>query len=252
MQSGEDKRRRPGAVKNFWRRVRKPIAQSRFVKNALATLLTAGLRLVCRTNPPVAGSDDLKALCIQYGPAIFTLWHGQHILGPSYWPREEPLVAMVSKSADGELNALVLEKLGVEVARGSGGREDANHLEKGGARALIALKKSLKAGKNVCLIADIPHGTPRDAGLGIVTLARLSGRPIVPLAIVTSRRKVLEKSWDKTTICLPFGRGTIVAGEPVLVGAEAGADEMERKRLEVTASLDRATEKAYRLVDGIR
>ena len=63
------------------------------------------------------------------------------------------------------------------------------------------------------MIADIPHGTPREAGLGIVTLARLSGRPIVPWRIATSRRKVLEKSWDKTTINLPFGRCAIVVGD---------------------------------------
>ena len=96
--------------------------------------------------------------------------------------RREPLVAMVSRSADAELNALVIEKFGFEAVRGSGGRESTRHLDKGGARALIALKKALDAGKNVAMIADIPHGTPREAGLGIVTLARLSGRPILPIA----------------------------------------------------------------------
>ena len=33
------------------------------------------------------------------------------------------------------------------------------------------------------MIADIPHGTPREAGQGIILLARLSGRPILPVAI---------------------------------------------------------------------
>ena len=113
---------------------------------------------------------------------------------------------MVSRSADAEMNALVIEKIGFEAVRGSGGRDSTKHLEKGGARALIALKKALDGGKNVAMIADIPHGTPREAGLGIVTLARLSGRPILPIALATSRRKVIEKSWDKTTINLPFGR----------------------------------------------
>ena len=83
---------------------------------------------------------------------------------------------MVSRSADAEMNALVIEKIGFQAVRGSGGRENTKHLEKGGARALIALKKALDAGNNVAMIADIPHGTPREAGLGIVTLARLSGR----------------------------------------------------------------------------
>ena len=82
---------------------------------------------------------------------------------------------MVSRSADAEMNALVIEKIGIEAVRGSGGRDSSQQVEKGGARALIALKKALDAGNNVAMIADIPHGTPREAGLGIVTLARLSG-----------------------------------------------------------------------------
>jgi lysophospholipid acyltransferase (LPLAT)-like uncharacterized protein len=136
--------------------------------------------------------------------------------------------------------------------RGSGGRDNANHMDKGGARALIALKKALDAGKDVAMIADIPKGTPRDAGMGIVTLAKLSGRPIMPMAVATSRRKVLEKSWDKTTINLPFGRGAVILGELIHVAADADDAEMERKRQDLTAALNAATDKAYRLVDGAR
>jgi lysophospholipid acyltransferase (LPLAT)-like uncharacterized protein len=171
-------------------------------------------------------------------------------MAPVFYPKGRPLVAMVSRSADAELNALVVEKFGIEAVRGSGGRESARHLDKGGAKALIALKKSLVAGKNVAMIADIPHGTPRDAGLGIVLLARLSGRPILPAAIATSRRKVLERSWDKTTINLPFGRSSIVVGTPVFVPKDADDAEMELKRQEVTASLNAATARAYSLVDA--
>lgn len=238
----------------FWRKIRKPLAQSRFVKNALASLLFGGLKIIRWTNPLAPGSSDMAVAAVEHNPAIFALWHGQHLSAPGFYPRRRvaPLVAMVSRSADGEMNALVVEKFGFEAARGSGGREQANHLEKGGARALIALKKALGAGKNVIMIADIPNGTPREAGLGIVTLARLSGRPVVPVAIATSRRKVLEKSWDKTTINLPFGRGALVVGTPVEVAADADPSEMERKRREVTESLNQATDKAYRLVDGVR
>jgi hypothetical protein len=136
--------------------------------------------------------------------------------------------------------------------RGSGGREGEHKSDKGGAKALIALKKTLRAGTNVCMIADIPHGTPRDSGLGIVLLARLSGRPILPVAFTTSRRKTLEKSWDKTTINLPFGRSSTVVGQPIYVSADADDAEMERKRQEVTEALNAATAQAYRMVDGPR
>ncbi|RJT37205.1 DUF374 domain-containing protein [Mesorhizobium waimense] len=239
------------ATKAFWRRVREPLAQSRFVKNLIVGLLAQFVRLVRLTNRMVDGSAEVAGGAYAHlEPGIIALWHGQHLLTPAYYPKGRPLVAMVSRSADAELNALMLERFGIEAVRGSGGRDSTRHLDKGGAKALIALKKSLTAGKNVAMIADIPHGTPRDAGLGIVLLARLSGRPIMPAAIATSRRKVLEKSWDKTTINLPFGRASIVLGTPVLVPANADDAEMERKRQELTASLNAATAEAYRLVGG--
>ncbi|UCI06087.1 lysophospholipid acyltransferase family protein [Mesorhizobium sp. B1-1-8] len=242
---------RRGGTRNLWRRIREPLAQSGFVKNFIASLFAWFVRLIRITSPLVEGSAKFAGGAYAHlQPGIIALWHGQHLLTPAFYPKERPLVAMVSRSADAELNALMLEKFGIEAVRGSGGRDNSRHLDKGGAKALIALKKSLVAGKNVAMIADIPHGTPRDAGLGIVLLAKLSGRPILPTAITTSRRKVLEKSWDKTTINLPFGRSAIVIGTPVYVPADADDAEMERKRQEVTASLNAATEEAYGLVDG--
>jgi lysophospholipid acyltransferase (LPLAT)-like uncharacterized protein len=61
---------------------------------------------------------------------------------------------------------------------------------------------------------------------------------------------VLERSWDKTTINLPFGRSSIVVGTPVFVPKDADDAEMELKRQEVTASLNAATARAYSLVDA--
>jgi hypothetical protein len=240
-----------GGTRTLWRRIRKPLAESRFVKNFIANLFAHFVRLVHFTSPLVEGSDRFAGDAYAHlEPGIIALWHGQHILTPAYYPKDRALVAMVSRSADAELNALMLEKFGIEAVRGSGGRDNSRRNDKGGAKALIALKKSLVAGKNVAMIADIPHGTPRDAGLGIVLLAKLSGRPILPSAITTSRRKVLQKTWDKTTINLPFGRSAVVIGAPVYVPADADDAEMERKRQEVTASLNAVTAKAYRLVDG--
>ncbi|MHA6684597.1 lysophospholipid acyltransferase family protein [Mesorhizobium sp. A556] len=246
-------KKRGGKAKGLWRKIRQPLAKSRFVKGAIASLFATGLRFVRLTNPLVEGSA--KILGDSYSdiePVIVALWHGQHLLAPAFYPRGSGLAAMVSRSADAELNAGVLAKFGIESVRGSGGREAAHNTDKGGAKALIALKKTLKAGTNVCMIADIPHGTPRDSGMGIILLAKLSGRPILPVAFTTSRRKVLEKSWDKTTINLPFGHGSTVVGAPVFVPSDADDAEMERKRQELTIALNAATAEAYRLVDDRR
>ncbi len=246
-------KRRDSGMKAFWKRIRRPLAQSRFVKGAIATLFTLAMRFIRLTNPPVAGSIVFAGSRYQdLEPGIIALWHGQHILLPAFYPSRTPLVAMVSRSADAEINALVIEKFGIEAVRGSGGRGGSRQADKGGAKALIALKKSLASGKNVCMIADIPHGTPRESGMGIVLLAKLSGRPIFPGALATSRRKVLERSWDRTTVNLPFGRSAIAVGEPIFVAADADEAEMEKKRRELTAELNSATAEAYRLVDERR
>lgn len=251
-QRASRRKRGNGPVSRFWRKVRKPLAESRFVKGALASSIALGMRFVRWTNPLSEESTDTSQIMRNHPTAIFAFWHGQHILALAYKPQGYPLVAMFSKSADAELNAIVAEKFGFETVRGSGGRERQKSHEKGGARALIALKRALDQGKSICMIADIPHGEPRQAGLGIVTLARISGRPVIGIAIATSRRKVLERSWDKTTVNLPFGRSAFICSEPVFVPADADEAEMERLRGEVTAALNAATATAYSIVDAAR
>lgn len=245
IDQGAALRRRP--LKAAWKRLRGPLAETPAAKNALAAGIVALLRAIKATNPLAPGSDDPVAAIRPQEPVIVALWHGQHLLAPAYLPRELHFTALFSKSRDAELNALVAERLGFGIVRGSGGREG-HDTDKGGARALILLKRLLDQGRNVAMIADIPHGTPRDAGLGIVTLARISGRPILPAALATSRRKVLEKSWDKTAINLPFGRAAIVIGDAIAVPADADEAAMEDVRRAVTAGLNRVTAKAYGLV----
>jgi len=81
-------------------------------------------------------------------------------------------------------------------------------------------------------------------------LARISGRPIVPVALATSRRHVLEKTWDKTTINLPFGNRSVQLAPPIFVSSKAGKAEMAEKRAQVTAELNRMTEEAMHAVEG--
>ena len=145
----------PGPMKRFWRRIRKPMAESRFVKNTLASLLANALRVVYWTNPARKGSAEVEKLAAELSPGIVALWHGQHLLTPAFYPRGVRLSAMFSRSNDAELNARVFEKLGFEAVRGSGGRDPASHLDKGGARALITLKRILDRGNHVAMIADV-------------------------------------------------------------------------------------------------
>lgn len=241
---------RPRPLKALWRRIRKPLARSVIVKRILVNLVVFLVRFTGWTNPMTKDTGDPIVFFKQHAPAILALWHGQHLMVPILAGKGVPMSGLFSRSADAELNAQVAQKFGLGVVRGSGGRSGSQSIEKGGARALIALKRVMAKGESTAMIADIPNGTPREAGLGIVTLAKISGRPIIAGAYASSRRLVLEKTWDKTTINLPFGRATVVHGEPIYVAADADAEELERKRQEVTVSLNEVTAEAYRRVDG--
>ena len=75
------------------------------------------------------------------------------------------------------------------------------------------------------MTADVPK-VSRVAGLGIVKIAQMSGRPIYPVAMATRRRIVLD-NWDRTTVNLPFGRGAGVAGAPIYVPRDADDATLE-------------------------
>ncbi len=174
------------------------------------------------------------------------MWHGQHFMGPFMRRPNDRGKVLISHHRDAEINAIAAERLGVETIRGSGdvGRE---FIRKGALGAFRQMLDTLAAGDSVALTADVPK-IARRAGRGIVMLARHSGRPIFPVALATSRRYVLD-NWDKTTINLPFSRGGAVCGEPVHVPADADDAAVEGYRRQVEENLNKATARAYAIVD---
>ena len=232
------------------RRLGKRLLQSELVQRIGSVLIHWALGAVWRTNRDNGTSTDWETLLDGEWPAIFALWHGQHLLVPYAGPHDRRFTTLVSRSTDAEINARVIKLAGYEVIRGSGGRESRVVAGKGGVRALFAMRDALQQGTSVVMIADISKGETRVAGEGIVALARISGRPIVPVALATSRSIVLEKTWDKTTINLPFGRRSARLAPPIYVPAKASKEEMEEARARVTAELNRVTEEAMRAVEA--
>lgn len=239
-------------MKSVWTSLRVRLVDSPRVKGAVAWLIWFLMRLTTTTNRFAPGSHDIDGIIGADPNSIFAIWHGQHILAPALMPRWLDTLALVSRSRDAELNALVAERFGIETVRGSGGRPDQRLHGKGGAKALIKLRKALESGRAVCMIADVPGGTARTAGMGIITLAKISGRPIIPIAIATSRRIVLEKTKDKTTINLPFGKLCVIFGSPVTITEDADEQSMEKTRQALTDEMNAITDEAYLKVENSR
>jgi lysophospholipid acyltransferase (LPLAT)-like uncharacterized protein len=219
------------------------VLRSSWVQRAVGFLAAEFLRLVWLTNRFSFDPPDIYGQVEPQLPAIFAFWHGQHFMTPFIRTKESHRAkVLISLHRDGEFNALAAERLGVGTIRGSGDHGSAFH-RKGGVGAFKEMVRALREDYSVALTADVPKRS-RIAGLGIIMLARESGRPIMPFAMATSRF-IRLKNWDRTTINLPFGRGALVGIGEISVPPDADAETMERLRLELEANLNEATRRAY-------
>ncbi|MGY8667959.1 lysophospholipid acyltransferase family protein [Bradyrhizobium sp. UFLA05-109] len=217
--------------------------RSSFVQRAAGFLAAEYLRLVWRTNKFTFDPPDVYGQVEPRIPAIFAFWHGQHFLTPFIKNKESYRAkVLISRHRDGEFNAIAVERLGIGTIRGSGDHGGAFH-RKGGVGAFREMVQALQDNYNVALTADVPKRA-RVAGLGIIMLARESGRPIMPFAMATSRF-IRLKNWDRTTINLPFGRGALVGIKEINVPPDADAATMEALRQELEETLNEATRLAY-------
>lgn len=217
------------------------------VLKRVGAFLAGYLKLVYRTNRFVIDPPGIHDEMFSELPVIATMWHGQHFMMPFARPDDWPAKVMISRSADGQVNAVAAEKLGLGLIRASGSQKKHQISKRGGMRGFIEALRTLKDGETVAMTADVPKGPARVSGIGIVQIAKHSGRPIVPIAVATSRSIELN-SWDKASINLPFGKGAIAIGEMICVDADADDDALERARQAVEDGLNRTTKRAYELV----
>jgi len=228
------------------RRLLRDTLRGSWFQRGIGFLAAEYLKFVWRTNRFTLDPPGLYERVERQLPAIFAFWHGQHFLSPFIKTKDSHVAkVLVSLHPDGEYNAIAAERLGIGTIRGSGDHGSGFH-RKGGISAYREMVRALEENYNIALTADVPKRS-RVVGLGIIMLARESGRPIMPFAMATSRYIRLN-NWDRTTINLPFGRGALIGVEEVYVPSDADAEKMEELRLKLEAILNEATRRAYALV----
>jgi lysophospholipid acyltransferase (LPLAT)-like uncharacterized protein len=218
------------------------------IQTAIGVSAASYLRFVYRTSSVTTVPADIYERITGELPVIIAMWHGQHFMMPFVKRPEHRVKVLISRHRDGEINAIAAERLGIGTIRGSGSH-GGDHHRKGGVGAYREMLNALEEGFNVALTADVPK-VSRIAGMGIVKLARDSGRMIYPVAVTSSRRIVLD-NWDRSTINLPFGRLVGIAGNPIRVAEDASDDDLERARLAVQTELNAATAKAEQVADRL-
>jgi lysophospholipid acyltransferase (LPLAT)-like uncharacterized protein len=221
---------------------------ARWVQKTIGVVGAEYLRFVWKTSRITLDPPDVYEQAEHDLPIIIGMWHGQHFLAPFIKRRPHHLSkVLISRHRDGEVNAIAAEWLGIPAIRGSG-THGGDIVRKGGISAFTEMLAALEEGYSIALTADVPK-VSRVCGLGIVKLASQSGRAIYPVAIATHRRIVMN-NWDRSTINLPFSRGSLVATGPIRVPRDADAATLEAARQSVENALNAATALAYEIADG--
>jgi len=226
----------------------KRLVGSRAFEKTAGVMAAEYLRLVWKTTRFVYEPEDMYTHAETLMPVIIGMWHGQHFL-VVFLRRHHPGKVLISRHRDGEINAIAAEHLGGGTVRGSGA-QGPEHQRKGAVGACRGMVDALAQGYNIALSADVPK-ISRVAGLCIVKLASVSGRPIFLVAIAT-RNRITLKNWDRSAVNLPFGPGAIVGVGPIYVPADADAAALESIRRLVETELNNATARAYEMLDGPR
>jgi lysophospholipid acyltransferase (LPLAT)-like uncharacterized protein len=169
------------------------------------------------------------------GPAIYCVWHNRLALCmPAYFSyvkkhnRTPGMAAMVSASKDGGFLTGILECFKVQPVRGSSSRR--------GPQALLELTTWAGRGYDLAITPDGPRGPLYVVQEGVMSLAQLTGFPIVPVSY-HANWKIRVKSWDRFQIPLPFSRCEMIYEKPIFVPREATDAEREQLRLQLETAL---------------
>jgi len=173
------------------------------------------------------------------GPCIYAHWHGDELILIRRYAFFGKAV-MASLSKDGSMLSVGLEKLGFFVVRGSSSR--------GGIGGLKALVDAILKGKDVALAVDGPRGPRHEVKAGVLKLAQLSGRPILPLAASAESKFTFKKSWNQSFMPYPFSRVAVTYGDLFWVPRKLTETEFEEKRRELEVVIARTKAQADQLL----
>lgn len=183
----------------------------------------------------VGNTREFLGLYNRQDSVVLACWHNRMFCFATYFcrymlSRDYRMAMMSSDSKDGEIGATVGKVAGVRVARGSSSRRGAE-----GFRTLY--RAIVKEKRSIILLPDASKGPVYNAKAGVVTLAKLTGKPILPISCWADKYWRIP-SWDRMIFPKPGARIVITVGESFKVPRSAGEEEIESYRVQVENAMD--------------
>ena len=159
--------------------------------------------------------------------AIFVVWHSRAVLMPFFYRHlsHRKMSALVSPHQDGQLIAYMLKHFKIVPINGS-----SNENAHGSA---VELMHSIQNGYDICISPDGPRGPRMRMKKSPIYYASKTGRPIVCACFSTNSAKIINTSWDKTMIPLPFAKGIFSLTKPLYIPANTSDEDLEIYRLKL-------------------
>jgi lysophospholipid acyltransferase (LPLAT)-like uncharacterized protein len=218
-----------GAAKRGWR-----YAAAALAGRAVLGALFATVRF------ERSGYEHFEGAMRSRAGTVFVLWHGR-LLPITYYNRGHGVGALISRSADGEYIARVVQAWGYVPIRGSSSR--------GGEAALRSMVAHLQAGGSVAVTPDGPRGPRQVMKPGALVAAQRAGVPVIPVSGAADRGWWFV-GWDRFLVPKPFSRVHVVYGSPRLVPPGLSGAALEAWGNDLAAELDALTAEAERRVRG--
>ena len=162
----------------------------------------------------ILGKEPLRKIWERGDNIIISFWHDQLFLMVFAF-LDRHVKVLISSSKDGELIARTMKYFNQDAVRGSSSR--------GGRAAFKELLALCQEESDIAITPDGPRGPRHELKDGVIQLARMSGRPVIPVAFVCSRGHRFQ-SWDRFLFPYPFGRSVYSYGEPLYFDKQEGVD----------------------------
>ncbi len=161
---------------------------------------------------------------------LYAMWHRNQCA--IYGFKNKPTVSvLVSRSKDGDVVARGIQPMGFKLVRGSKGK-------RGAIEASKQMIEALKSGERAAMMVDGPRGPAEVVKDGAIKIAKLSGKPIVPVCWYSKNFNWIKlPSWDG--LRMPFFHVWLINlyGEPIYVPEDADDEMIEKIRLQLEESL---------------
>ena len=137
---------------------------------------------------------------------IVCFWHGRLLMTPYCWNYNKKFFMLISGHRDGQIISQAVSYFGIKTITGSSSKNK-----------IASFKSIINEVHNDNIIGitpDGPRGPNRKIKDGLISLAKLTKIPIIPLSFSAKYKKSFN-SWDKFLFIFPFNKFVAIWGRPI-------------------------------------